>query len=296
MYKMKTIKLFSFLVVAAMAVSFIGCKSTTNEPLPPIGGYNSADEVGKADLVAYWPLNGNGTESLSSTAPATSKNVTWTDGVKGQAASFNVGYLAYNTIASLGTNLQSGFTISAWIKIANNGNNASVIFSLSRPNEWAGSINFMSETGWMPATSDSLTVKGLLVSSTDLGWQDTRNTVKASAADITAGHIAYPNKIGGKWAHAVYTWDNTTRLAKIYVNGVKISNPVWELRGAAGQTFAVTTPTHPIIGAFETFANGTTTDTWNKGLIGQIDEIRVWKRALILSDIGALYELEKAGR
>ncbi|MDD4969066.1 MAG: LamG domain-containing protein [Paludibacter sp.] len=293
---MKKMKLLSVFIIASMAVSFIGCKSNTTEPLPPIGGYNSADEVAKADLVAYWPLNGNGIESLSTAAPATTKNVTWMDGVKGQAASFNVGFLAYNTIANLGTNLQSGFTISAWVKLTNNGSTGSVIFSLSRPNEWAGNINFMSETGWMPATSDSLTVKGLLVSSTDLGWQDTRNTVKANAADLAAGHIAYPNKIGGKWAHAVYTWDNTTRLAKIYVNGVKISNPVWESRGAAGQTFAITTPTHPIIGAFETFANGTTTDSWNTGLVGQLDEIRVWKRALILSDIGALYELEKAGR
>ncbi len=292
---MKTTKLFSMLVVAAMAVSLIGCKAK-DEPLPPIGGYNSADEVAKSDLVAYWPLNGNGIESLSSAAPANSKNVTWTDGVKGQAASFNVGFLTYNTIANLGANLQTGFTISAWIKLTNNGSTGSVIFSLSRPNEWAGNINFMSETGWMKATSDSLTVKGLIVSSTDLGWQDTRNTVAANAADLAAGHIAYPNKIGGKWAHAVYTWDNTTRLAKIYVNGVKISNPVWEQRGAAGQTFAITTPTHPIIGAFETFANGTTTDSWNTGLVGQLDEIRVWKRALILSDIGALYELEKAGR
>ena len=292
---MKTMKLFSALIVAAMAVSFVSCKAK-EEPLPPIGGYNTADEVAKADLVAYWPLNGNGTESMSAAAPATVKNVTWTAGVKDQAASFNVGFLAYNAIANLGTNLQTGFTVSAWIKVANNGSNPSVFFSLTRPNEWAGNINFMSETGWMPATSDSLTVKGLLVSSTDLGWQDTRNTVKANAADVAAGHIAYPNKIGGKWAHAVYTWDNATRLAKIYVNGVKISNPVWEARGAAGQTFAMTTPTRPIIGAFETFATGTTTDAWNTGLVGQIDEVRVWKRALILSDIGALYELEKAGR
>jgi hypothetical protein len=293
---MKTSRIFSALIVAALAVSFVSCKAKEEEALPPIGGYNNADEVAKADLVAYWPLNGNGNESLSSTAPATVKNVTWATGVKDQAASFNVGFLAYNAIATLGTNLQTGFTISAWVKLANNGSTGSVIFSMSRPNEWAGNINFMSETGWMPATSDSLTVKGLLVSSTDLGWQDTRNTVKANAGDIAAGHIAYPNKIGGKWAHAVYTWDNATRLAKIYVNGVKISNPVWEARGAAGQTFGMTTPTRPIIGAFETFATGATTDSWNTGLVGQIDEVRVWKRALILSDIGALYELEKAGR
>jgi hypothetical protein len=293
---MKTIKFFSMLVIAAMAVSFVGCK-TEEEPLPPIGGYNNADEVAKADLVAYWPLNGNGTESLSTAAPATTKNVTWAEGVKGQAASFNVGFLAYNAITNLGTNLQGAFTISAWIKVANNGSNPSVFFSLSRPNEWAGNINFMAETGWMPATSDSVTVKGLMVSSTDLGWQDTRNTVKASAADITAGQVPYANKIGAKWAHAVYTWDGATKLAKIYVNGVKISNPVWENRDATGlKTFGITTPTRPILGALETFATGVTTDAWNTGLVGQMDEVRVWKRALILSDIGALYELEKAGR
>ncbi|HNX87993.1 MAG TPA: LamG domain-containing protein [Paludibacteraceae bacterium] len=293
---MKTLKIFGLIAFATFAFTFTGCKK--DEPkLPPIGGYDNADEVGKADLVAYWPLNGDGNESLSSSAPAKTSNVTWVDGIKGKAASFNVGYLAYNTIANLGTNLNTGFTVSSWVKLTNNGANSSVIFSLSRPNEWAGSINFMSETGWMPATSDSLTVKGLIVSSTDLGWQDSRNTVKASAADIAAGHIAYPNKIGGKWAHVVLTWNNTTKLLKVYVNGIKISNPVWENRDNTGtKNFVVTTPCHPILGAFETFANGTTTDAWNTGLKGQLDEVRVWKRELVLADIGALYELEKAGR
>jgi len=293
---MKTLKIFGLIALATFAFTFTGCKK--DEPkLPPIGGYDNADEVGKADLVAYWPLNGDGNESLSSSAPAKTSNVTWVDGIKGKAANFNVGYLAYNTIANLGTNLNTGFTVSSWVKLTNNGANSSVIFSLSRPNEWAGSINFMSETGWMPATSDSLTVKGLIVSSTDLGWQDSRNTVKASAADIAAGHIAYPNKIGGKWAHVVLTWNNTTKLLKVYVNGIKISNPVWENRDNTGtKNFVVTTPCHPILGAFETFANGTTTDAWNTGLKGQLDEVRVWKRELVLADIGALYELEKAGR
>ena len=293
---MKTLKIFGLIAFATFAFTFTGCKK--DEPkLPPIGGYDNADEVGKADLVAYWPLNGDGNESLSSSAPAKASNVTWVDGIKGKAANFNVGYLAYNTIANLGTNLNTGFTVSSWVKLTNNGANSSVIFSLSRPNEWAGSINFMSETGWMPATSDSLTVKGLIVSSTDLGWQDSRNTVKASAADIAAGHIAYPNKIGGKWAHVVLTWNNTTKLLKVYVNGIKISNPVWENRDNTGtKNFVVTTPCHPILGAFETFANGTTTDAWNTGLKGQLDEVRVWKRELVLADIGALYELEKAGR
>ncbi|VBB43781.1 conserved exported hypothetical protein [uncultured Paludibacter sp.] len=295
---MKKIKLISLLVIAFFAVTFTSCKK--EETLPPIGGYNSADEVGKTDLVAYWPLNGDGKESLSSTAPTKSSNVTWVDGVKDKAASFNLGYLLYGTLANLGTNLNNGFTVSAWVKLTNNQdatNAASVIFSLARANEWAGSINMMSETAWYKSTSDSIIFKGLIVSNTDLGWQDSRNTIKVSAEEAADGNVAYPNKVGGKWAHMVITWDNTTKLFKVYSNGVKISNPKWENRDAtATKDFVITTPCHPVLGALETFATGTTTDSWNKGLVGQIDEVRVWKRALAGSDIGYLYQLELAGR
>ena len=66
---MKTLKIFGALAIFSFAIVFSGCKKE-DPPLPPIGGYNNADEVGKADLVAYWPLNGDGKESLSSAVPA----------------------------------------------------------------------------------------------------------------------------------------------------------------------------------------------------------------------------------
>jgi hypothetical protein len=80
----------------------------------------------------------------------------------------------------------------------------------------------------------------------------------------------------------------------VYVNGVKVSNPAWELRGGAGDVFTFTTPTTPMIGAFGDVA--TTTEPWNKPLTGLLDEIRVYKKPLTPAEIGALYELEKAGR
>lgn len=297
---MKTIKLTGFALAMAFSIGFIATSCSDDDPeptpLPPIGGYYSADEVGAANLLAYWPLNGNGNESKSSTAPEETQGVSWVTGPKGQAASLNAGYLAYPTISALSSTLPS-FSISAWIKVQNNGSTGSVFFTLTRPNEWAGNVNFMAETGWQPATSDSLTVKGLIVSDNNLGWQDTRNTIKSSPEDIADGHVPNPNKIGGQWAAAVLTWDGTTRLFKVYVNGVKVSNPKWELRGAEdSMPLAFKTPTRAIIGAFETYVDGTTTDTWNQPMTGQIDEIRVWNKALVPSDINALYELEKAGR
>jgi hypothetical protein len=55
-------------------------------------------------------------------------------------------------------------------------------------------------------------------------------------------------------------------------------------------------PTRPVIGALETVVTGTNTDTWNAALKGKVDEVRVYDKALTPSEIGALYELELAGR
>ena len=285
-------------IAIGFAVGFTSCGSSDDgpAPLPPIGGYDNADQVGAADLVAYWPLDGNGTEDISDTDPAASVGATYEAGTKGEALKLTAGYLRYPAIANLSATMTS-FSVSTWVKVANNGTTGSVFFSLSRPNEWAGNVNFLAETGWAQATSDSITFKGQLVSDNALGWQDSRNTIKASPEDILAGHVAYPNKVGAQWAHAVLTWDAATRLFKVYSNGTKISNPAWELRGAADSpAMAFTTPTFAVIGAFGTTANGTPVDVWDRPMTGSLDEMRVWKKALTQAEIGALYELEKAGR
>lgn len=302
---MKTIKLSGFALVMALSIGFFATSCSDDDPeptpLPPIGGYGSADEVGAANLMAYWPLNGNGIEAKSSTAPTTTQGTTWVTGAKGQAANFSNGYLDYPSIAALSTTTGS-ITVSLWANISNNGGEGAnghptTFFSLTRPNEWAGNVNFMSETGWAAPTSDSLTVKGLVVINQDGSgsFQDSRNTIKESPESIADGNVPSANKNGGKWAQYVMTWNGADGMFQIYANGVKISNPKWESRnGGNAMPLNFFTPTHPIIGAFGNVA--TTTDTWNLPMTGQIDEIRVWNKVLTGADIGALYELEKAGR
>ena len=82
----------------------------------------------------------------------------------------------------------------------------------------------------------------------------------------------------------------------LYANGQKISNPAFEVRGGgAALPLNFFTPTRAIIGTFSTVVSGTP-DAWQRGANANIDEIRVYKKALIASDINALYELEAAGR
>lgn len=299
---MKTNKFFISAFAAAFAMtSLTSCGGDDENSLPPIGGYDNAGQVGETDLVAYWPLNGNGKESISSTQPSTTVGATYGAAIKGDGLILTEGYLAYPEIAALTATMPS-MTVSLWAKVTNNGGtdgHPTMLFSLTRPNEWAGNFNMMSETGWRPSVSDTLVVKGLAVIKNGDGsanFQDIINTTNPSADDIAAGHVGAPNKNGGAWAHYVITWDSTTALFKLYANGQKISNPVWESRnGGSALPLNFFTPAKAVIGTFGTVVSGTG-DSWQRPMNGEIDEIRVWKKALSAADINSLYELELAGR
>jgi hypothetical protein len=301
---MKTNKiLLKSIAMVCLGTAIISCGDDDSSSLPPIGGYDNADQVGATDLVAYWPLNGNGVESKSNTSPSNTVGASYVEAIKGQGVNFTNGYLAYPEIAALGSTLPS-MTISLWAKVTNNGGEGAdghptMLFSLGRNNEWGGNINFMAETGWRAAANDTVVMKGLAIIKNEDGganFQDIINSANPSADDIAAGHVAHANKNGGQCAHYVITWDATTANFKLYANGVKISNPVWESRnGGNALPLNFFTPTRPIIGTFWTVPFGTP-DSWQRPMNGQIDEIRVWKKTLSPADINSLYELEKAGR
>jgi len=293
---------------------FASCNSDDdNNPivLPPIGGYNNSGEVGAADLIAYWPLDGNGIESKSNTAPSNLVNVNWIAGAKGQAANMTSGYISYPHIAAL-TQTMSAFTISAWAKLKNNKTDdtgtASTIFSMGRPGagatDWQGNMMLYAETGQIrPVTPEGVANDSIKMKA---GWNTTVDGAQIyenwnhlepwMVADnlITPGkHVAGPNVIGGTWAQLVFTWDGANNKFIIYSNGAKISNPAFEVRGT-NTTLTMDADSMPFIGAFGNVT--TSTDSWNDPLTGAVDEIRIWKKALSASDINSLYLLEKAGR
>jgi hypothetical protein len=308
---MKTIKMTGYALAVALTVGiFIGCSSddsNNNVVLPPIGGYNSANEVGGTDLIAYWPLNGTGIETKSNTSPASSTGVSWVAGAKGQGANFTNGYMSYPSIAAL-TQSMNAFTISAWVKLKNNqtddGGTVSTVFAMGTPGgDWQGNMMLYAETGQKRyeeggVVNDSIKAKA--------GWSTVANGTQIyenwnhlepwMVADnlITPGkHVAGPNVIGSRWAQLVFTWSGEDHKFIIYSNGTKISNPAFEVRGD-NTSLTMDASSKAFIGAFGNVA--TTADAWNKPLTGGVDEIRIWKKALSASDINALYLLEKAGR
>ncbi|RVU24774.1 LamG domain-containing protein [Sandaracinomonas limnophila] len=282
-----TAKFFASLLVGTML--FTSCKKS-EDTLPTIDGYNNSDEVAASNLMAHWGFEDSGKETKSGATPTETKNASYATGVKGKALSLASGFLAYNAIANL--NSLASATISGWVNISNNGNTPSCFLTLTRPNEWAGNLNLMAETGWKKSTNDTLVVKGLLVTKKTAGdsWQDTRN--EPSKGGVQA------NKVAGKgFFHLVMTYDAATANFKMYVNGVKVSNPEWELRdGGNLGALAFATPTKPVIGAWGSNVSGQTSETWQAPMTGLIDELRVYNKALTEGEILSLFKLETAGR
>lgn len=310
---MKTIKILAFSLMATSGMLLTSCGDDDSaKPLPPIGGYNNADEVAAADLLAYWPLNGDGKENISGIMPSNTVGASWVDAQKGKGVKLTAGFLDYPSIAAL-NNPGGSITVSCWAKISNTklvADGPSVISPLisfsGGPNANVGNLAIFGNTHGL-VSSDSIQMKaeyhfknpdgvdfnGDCVSMPKMEtWM-----IEGNANGQTPPHAAFANKIGGQWAHVVYVWNGATGYTQIWVNGVKISNPAWESRNNdAPMPMAFFTPTRPIIGALNSVADGTNADTWNAPLTGEVDEIRVWKKALIQADINALYELEKAGR
>lgn len=286
--KSKVLSLIIFSgIMGSLLMGFASCDKDDDVVLPPIGGFNNANEVAASNLVAHFAFQDNGNETKSSATTASAVNASYETGVKGKAVKFAQGYLSYNEIPAL--NSLPSNSVSLWAKFANTGTHPSVFFSLTRPNEWAGNLNLMSETGWKPAGNDTLVIKGLLVTKIagNPSFQDSRNEPSNGGAQAAKG--------ANQWHHLVATYDGATSNYKIYMDGVKISNPEWEVRGTTGP-LTFTTPTKLIIGAWLNNLPGGTADAWQVPLTGSVDELRVFNKALSDAEINSLYLLEKEGR
>lgn len=310
---MKTIKICAYVLMAS-GMLLTSCGSDDSSDLPDIGGYGSADEVAAADLIGYWPLDGDGEETISGTMPSNEVNESWVEGIKGEAVHLNEGFLDYPSIAALNLQSETGsITVSCWAKITNTKlvadgpSHISPLVSFSGgPNENVGNLAIFGNTHGL-TSSDSIQMKAEYHFKNPDGVDfngDAINMTKMEQwmIDGNAGgqnppHAAFANKIGGQWAHVVFVWNGANANAQIWVNGQKISNPAWESRNNGDpMPMAFFTPTRPIIGALNTVANGTNVEVWNAALTGEVDEIRVFKKALIQGDINSLYLLEKDGR
>jgi Concanavalin A-like lectin/glucanases superfamily len=302
MKQTKTINL-AIAALFLIGLGFAGCKKNKDVPLPQIGGYNNSDEVGATNLKAYWGLEGNGTEGKSGTLPTSTVGVTYTTGVRGQAASFANGYIYFASAVGGALTSNQPFTVSAWIQASNNflnggnppaNNHPYQYFQMARPGQLFGDINLTYEAGAYGPASDTMFLKSLY--SDAGGLQDAVNNY-----GIAGTEYKVVKKAGtSQWVNVVTTYNpaggtGAQSIFRIYADSVQVNNINFENRGT--NSFAYT-PHEIIIGGWYNNIPGKTVsaDTWTTPFTGKIDEIRIWNKLLTRDEITAIYQLGKAGR
>ena len=299
------IAMFSTLLLGGVITS---CKKSSVAAPDPIGGFNSSNDIQAAALKAHWTFNGSLNESISNTAPTTSAGTSFTTGVSGQALTLANGYALYPNIAALNGPNFGSVTVSCWVKIDNNGTQASNVFSLTqgttKQTDWnTGFVNMVIETGHPIATDDTLVLHPSFSTypngPTNRLGGDNINDYGVRGTDFLTVHGT------NKWVHYVMRYDATGSNIDVFANGVLVSNNNFRHRTtgtpAVGIGGIITdgSSTQALIGAFANAATGFSQSAVQpfEGLFnGSIDELRFYTAALTDAEISALYQLELVGR
>lgn len=298
-------------------------------PLPPVGAYNTSDEVNAENLVAKWSFE-NSMNDTKGGLTGVDKNATYAVGIKGQAfqgSSTQERYAVYNNATAVGA--ISSFSFSFWMKskqtvpdggAPGQGKGIQGIFSLVNPAGFWGGLNLFIENpdGARPNT---LRLK--------MGIENKRAGVTWGGQ----GPMFYIDGSIDTWIQVVLTYDAATSKYTVYKDGEKGTSSIYgtpygpysDLFGSCilygnnpgGPVGSNGNPASaPLYGAlvfntpnlsqlvigsnqFSTTPSLTTThgdEGWATDYAGALDELRIYKSALSSSEVIALYKLEKTNR
>jgi len=241
----------------------------------PVNGYSSSSEVAAANLVAYWPFNGDYTDSVSSTAgtPVHTSSISFVDGKIGQ--SVQIASPAYinsnvtNTIAELGS-----FTMACWIQqpsILSSGPTTYLPFSLNQAGySWEQTKFFM-----LFNNADNASNSYGKICLMDQ-WFD-------------KGQV-WPRILDGDWHQMAISFDGTTGALRVYVDGNLLSES--STAAFSPQANFGTADSFTLGGPDD---NAHTANGWMNSLSGNLDEFKVFNKILSTDEIQSLFALQSHG-
>jgi hypothetical protein len=278
---MKKINFFSFLAASALliGVSFTSCKS--NEPAPDTR--TNPSSIAKDSLVAYFPFNSSGVDSVASLTPTANAKVTYVTGERGKCyQGDSLAYLIY-TLPSTSkvATMTNGFTVSAWIKSPKvYGDPVPMILQIGKSTDhfW-GNLTWMQERAGDLATGgakDSCYYKFCFQAGGNTQWMADNFWKKFSAA---------------KWQYVTITYNASTSTFSTYVNGVLYSERSKTITPASG-ALTFSSVDKLIIGAWLTKVLDSATDVWMGYYKGNLDELRIYNAGLSATRVKNLYDAE----
>ena len=271
-----------FILLAIGALGFSSCQKefdpTSYAPALNIGGYTSAKQVASSNLVAHWAFSGSLIDSLSNTV-GVNAGASFAEGIKGQALQGALNSYITTTPSAKITGLKS-FTISEWINTPPPTTGILGIFSLSNTGQFWGNLELFIENG---------------SSNTDGKLRIVINNNNAGDRIYAVNGI---QNLFDKWNHLAVSYDATTSVVSVYVNGSRVSSGT--LNGITGPLTFVNSG-KMVFGCvqFQTTPSLTTatgSQGWASYITGQLDEIRVYDKALSVLEISSIAKLEGRGK
>lgn len=274
-----------FIIMLSVVMMTTSCKK--DEP-DPNAGKTDPSTIATANLIAYFPFDGNATESIASLTPTVQTGVTYVAGRRGQAyQGADLAHLLYTLPAASKMKSLKSFSIGLWIKSPLvTGDPEPIFFQIGKSDDlkWG---NLTLALNRLNATADSLQFKAFFLK-TGVEW--------------SGQNVAFVNKsfIINKWMHMIFEYDAATSKYKIFKDGVQVvTNTGVEDRKTGPAPAGV--PLGDLnfanadkinIGAWRAKTEGTATDAWMGWFKGNLDELRVYDKALTNDEVLALYEAE----
>ncbi|MDR1225550.1 MAG: LamG domain-containing protein [Prevotellaceae bacterium] len=298
-------KQFKWLYVAALAIgvaAFTACDDDDNNNNGNGGELTGPDAIAAENLMAHWAFDDTPNDQKGRQGTAVG-SVTYVKGQRGKAyQGAEASYIRFPYSANDNLSQVTAYTIAFWVRFVERAG-ADGIFSLSGgevittdgvasapADHWAAGLQI-----YQDGAKDSLTLR------------TTGNRNEFGLLWDPAGKS--PMNVGSSWYHFMVTYDNATSTKSHYVNGKKcaeVANIVQVQKNPETGLPAVEVPLGDLkmhlrevgkenVGVIGSWANRVLSydlQDWQNTFRGQLDELRVYNRALTDTEVKALYEAE----
>lgn len=275
---MKYTKFFSMAAIA-LAVSFASCSKDDSDDDNGGGTVdNTADTVAVNNLIAYFKFNGDVVDKKGHAA--TNNGVTYTtDRFSTTGKAYKGGATAFvEVVPSAKLKNLASMTYSVWLRAQKLDGGTNFVFAYIDPAiDWNAGIGL-----WQEGSDriDTIRFKGFTMhqSSAVYTWLDTRYGKTEKTLFPTS-----------KWFHVAYTYNSSDGIRAFYLNGSKVLQDTIKYNDAPmGAITIPSTATNLYLGK-----NPNTAQSWLGNYLGDMDDFRIYDKALTAGQIDALYKGEK---
>ena len=304
---MKKNLLLSVFITLFIGLAFNSCKDDDDNG--PDDGKIDPSTIATSNLIAYFSFEGNGNDAIGNLTPSNTATTTVTfpegrrgKGFQGTADGLKSGLL-YTLPANSKLKTLKAFSFSLWAKMVPNTLVTTdvpeqMVFHLDGTGDWIwGNLFLLQHRNWPQGESER---DKNFAEMTCFFWKEDAAEWRGQRGNgWFLDVVAAP-----QWRHIICTYDNVTSQFHAYVNGVHITafdgsaypgvdRKQGETAPALGD-LKFTDANNLAIGAWCDRLKGTSLldDAWASPFKGQIDEFRIYDRALTAEEAKALYDAE----